>query len=619
MYRQDPFPGKIFDIIQEIANLSVGGNYLFRGEPEYHSKVSSTLYRECARIVKEAGLKDELSDFNIKAIEKEILEQVKAFIPPSEQALDLSIFTQLQHYSSQTNLIDFTTDFNIALFFACDGQPNEKGRVIVQKTDLVKTVQPLWAGNRVLAQKSVFVRPERGYIDLNEANYKVVNIPACLKEDILRYLRNTHGITTETIYNDLHGYIRNREIHKSAYSEFYIAFAYQNKAEKIENPEEKHELWDKAIEHYDSAVGYNPNFELAYTNLITLHSKKRENDRAMRDRLKELEINPGRAPGPYTDRDHKAEWMLIEADFIPWLAQEENLTLLGKALGIELELEAQEVNIGGFRADILCKNTVDDSWVLIENQLETTDHKVGQLLTYAVELDASTVIWIAKTFRHEHREMLDRQNRITDERYRFFGVEMKVGQIEDSPRAIQFDVVSSPNDWVRGVSQDIQPAANQELSETQQLIRKFWTGLREYMNDNDSSVNCPAPTTRGYLRFSIGRTNFFVHARLASSSKEIGIWLYMKGDNAKAHYHLLKEQQKAIHNEFGETLEWYELPENESSRISLNKGDTDPLDENDWPHQYEWFTAKLERFNQVFRPRIQALNAADWMAVDDDP
>ena len=68
-----------------------------------------------------------------------------------------------------------------------------------------------------------------------------------------------------------------------------------------------------------------------------------------------------------------------------------------------------------------------------------------------------------------------------------------------------------------------------------------------------------------------------------------------------------------------ETLEWYELPENESSRICLNKGDTDPLDENDWPHQYEWFTAKLERFNQVFRPRIQALNAADWMAVDDDP
>ena len=253
-------------------------------------------------------------------------------------------------------------------------------------------------------------------------------------------------------------------------------------------------------------------------------------------------------------------WDTEPHHFTPWLAQEENLTRLGETLGIDLELEAQEINVGGFRADLLCKNTVDDSWVLIENQLAPTDHThVGQLLTYAAGLDASTVIWIAKTFRREHRAMLDWQNRITDERYRFFGVEMKVWQIEDSPRAIQFDVVSSPNDWVRGVSQDTQRAANKELSETEQLMRKFWTGLREYMNDNGSSVNCPAPTTRSYLRFGIGKVSFFIHARLASSSKEIGIWLYMEGNDTEAHFHLLKEQQEEIHNEFGETLEWYEL------------------------------------------------------------
>ena len=308
-----------------------------------------------------------------------------------------------------------------------------------------------------------------------------------------------------------------------------------------------------------------------------------------------------------------------ESQFTQWLAKEENLTLLGKALGIELELEAQEVNVGGFRADILCKNTVDDSWVLIENQLDTADHRhFGQILTYAAGLDASTIIWIAKTFRREHCAMLDWQNRITDERYRFFGVEMKVWQIKDSPRAIQFEVVSSPNDWIRGVSQDTQRAANQELSETEQAMRKYWAGLREYMNDNGSNVNCPAPTTRSYLRFSIGRTDFFMPAWLISSTKEIRIWLYTKGNDAKAHFHLLEEQQKEIHNEFGETLEWYELPENESSRICLDKGDTDPLDENDWLRQYEWFTTKLEQFNQVFRPRIQALNAADWIPEEDN-
>ena len=68
--------------------------------------------------------------------------------------------------------------------------------------------------------------------------------------------------------------------------------------------------------------------------------------------------------------------------------------------------------------------------VLIENQLEATDHRhLGQLLTYAAGLDAATVIWIAKTFRSEHAAMLDWQNRITDERYRFFGIEIKVWQI----------------------------------------------------------------------------------------------------------------------------------------------------------------------------------------------
>ena len=109
-----------------------------------------------------------------------------------------------------------------------------------------------------------------------------------------------------------------------------------------------------------------------------------------------------------TPVDLSTVWETEPQHFTPWLAQEENLTRLGETLRIDLELEAQEINIGGFRADLLCKNTVDDSWVLIENQLASTDHThVGQLLTYAAGLDASTVIWIAKTFRREHRAMLE--------------------------------------------------------------------------------------------------------------------------------------------------------------------------------------------------------------------
>ena len=95
--------------------------------------------------------------------------------------------------------------------------------------------------------------------------------------------------------------------------------------------------------------------------------------------------------------------------------------------------------------------------------------------------------------------------------------------------------------------------------------------------------------------------------------------MHIDRDNTKAYFWLLQEQQEAIEKAFGETLEWNELPGNKRSRISLTKVDTDPLDENGWPQQYKWFTATLERFNDVFRPRIQALSAADWIPEGDAP
>ena len=222
-----------------------------------------------------------------------------------------------------------------------------------------------------------------------------------------------------------------------------------------------------------------------------------------------------------TPVDLSEVWETEPQHFTPWLAQEENLTLLGETLGIDLELEAQEINIGSFRADLLCKNTVDDSWVLIENQLTPTDHThIGQLLTYAAGLNASTVIWIAKTFRSEHQAMVDWLNRITDERYRFFGIEVKVWHIEDSARAVQFEIVSSPNDWSRGVSR------HTELSEAEQRRLQFWTGLRDYIAENGNSVNLRSPSPRNFHQFSIGRAGFSLMAWLLRS--RIGIRLVMR-------------------------------------------------------------------------------------------
>jgi len=50
---------------------------------------------------------------------------------------------------------------------------------------------------------------------------------------------------------------------------------------------------------------------------------------------------------------------------------------------IDLEPEAQEKDTGPFRADILCKNSADETWVVIEiKSSERNHHHLGQLLIY---------------------------------------------------------------------------------------------------------------------------------------------------------------------------------------------------------------------------------------------
>ena len=142
---------------------------------------------------------------------------------------ELAILAELQHYGGATNLIDFTTDYLIALFFACDGDPEENGRIILLKSNygpssvLFKPSEPV---RRVIAQKSVFVRPRHGFIE-DEYVEKLV-IPSNLKEKVLNHLRRGHGISSETIYNDLHGYIRQKKIHQLAKNKFYEGLALQD-------------------------------------------------------------------------------------------------------------------------------------------------------------------------------------------------------------------------------------------------------------------------------------------------------------------------------------------------------------------------------------------------------
>ena len=311
-------------------------------------------------------------------------------------------------------------------------------------------------------------------------------------------------------------------------------------------------------------------------------------------------------------------WPDEAQDFTPWLAKEENLTLLGETLGMELELEGQELNVGDFRADILCRNIENpehETRVLIENQLEETNHKhLGQILTYAAGLDAHTVIWIAKKIREEHRAALDHLNEITDERFKYFGVEIKVWQIGDSARAPQFEIVSSPNDWRREISQEAQRAEIENFSPARLQRKKFWAQFRNYISQRGSQLQPRERKSTRYIVFDIGRQSFAMSAWISQQRRGLGTELYMTGKNAPAHFHLLKEQQGEIEDEFGDSLKWQE----EHHNVALWLNAVNLTDESDWPNQHKWLADNLEKLDEVFRPRVKVLNAADWEPPEDE-
>lgn len=212
----------VFEKIQEIAARSTSGDYIYRGEPEhyqedpYGGKVSSNLWRQ---------FKKEMGDepFDVQAIQDQMLEAARSYTHEKD---DIEILTELQHYGGQTNLIDFTTDYHIALFFACDSSDDKDGRVVLlPKTEDIEDPinPPRNPRNRVIAQKSTFVRPPKGFLEPEQ--FTTIDIPQCLKQPMLNHLRKYHGISTETVYNDLHGFIRNQSVHQNAYLELYRSAA----------------------------------------------------------------------------------------------------------------------------------------------------------------------------------------------------------------------------------------------------------------------------------------------------------------------------------------------------------------------------------------------------------
>ena len=305
--------------------------------------------------------------------------------------------------------------------------------------------------------------------------------------------------------------------------------------------------------------------------------------------------------------DVRTLWSNEASEFTPWLARQENLDVLGETLGLSLETESIEKEVGSFRADIVCTETGSDSKVLIENQLSSTDHDhLGKLLTYAAGLHAKTVLWLVTHIRDEHRAALDWLNTITPDDYRFFGLEIELWRIGDSLAAPRFNIVSMPNDWSKSLAQ---VTGSRAKSETKLKQMEYWESLHGVLNNLNGPVSGNRkPQPQHWMSYAIGRTGFSLAAVMHISEGFIRVELYISGDGASDLLARLEEDKEQIEEELEFKLDWGDQsPDARDQRISHYLRSIDPTDKSDWERQHEWIGRNLNSMHRVFVDRVRSL------------
>ena len=311
--------------------------------------------------------------------------------------------------------------------------------------------------------------------------------------------------------------------------------------------------------------------------------------------------------------DPREVWSHEALSFTPWLALPENLAQLGETLGLDLELEATEQSVGPFRADILCKQVGSDHWVLIENQLEKTDHShLGQILTYAAGLDAVTVVWVSPQFTDEHRACLDWLNRSTNKDLYFFGIQLEVWRIADSLLAPRFHLVSQPNEWAESVASASASLGN---SESMQAHHAYWSSLRERFVSRNGPLRMGKPQHKNWMQISqFGRGEFSLVARTNRAERRACVELYISGASASIWFRSLELQREDLEKRLGHLHFRDSAPRDRM--ISQYLDDADPTDREDWPRQHKWITDRLYAFFETFAPILSSFQPAN---SEDEP
>jgi hypothetical protein len=284
----------------------------------------------------------------------------------------------------------------------------------------------------------------------------------------------------------------------------------------------------------------------------------------------------------------------VEPDFTSWLAQQENLDLLGEEIGVEIKPIRTEASVGAFKVDILGEEESSGRKIIIENQLEDTNHDhLGKIITYASGYDAEIIIWVVRDVREEHQRAVEWLNEHSDEKTGYFLIKVELWQIEGSNPAPKFDVLVSPNEWAKAIKTS--PAGG-ELSETKLQQLDFWTKFKNYVRARDNQIRLQTPRPQHWYDVSMGSSEAHVTLTINSRENLLGCELYINRN--KDLFKFLQERKDEIENAIGQKIEWIDAAV--ASRIKINKVITDLFSQSESVNYFSWLYEKTTLFQRVF-------------------
>lgn len=300
--------------------------------------------------------------------------------------------------------------------------------------------------------------------------------------------------------------------------------------------------------------------------------------------------------------DLRKAWNHEAHHFTQWLSEEENLSMLSDEIGIDLKLLQTEAGVGKFNVDILCEEENSGRKIIIENQLEVTNHDhLGKIITYASGIDAEIIIWIIEDVRDEHKQAVDWLNEHTDENINFFIIKMELWQIADSPYAPKFQIISKPNDWAKTLKRTL---GQGNLTETKVKQLEFWNGFIEFAKKNKTTLKLRKANPRHWYDISLG--NSYSHIALTVNTRDNLLACEIYISNRKELFDKLHAQKDKIEGELGKKLVWSRLEEKKASSIKLFK-EVNFIDIEKWEEYFQWLKENAELFQKVFPKYIKKL------------